>query len=268
MNDFASSTKDPVLHQRPNWWDLSRKAITVLSNFFVPPLCQSCHQPLIQHNAVCARCWQDVNFIVHPMCDRLGIPLPSDPGGQVVVSAAAAANPPNYDRARAVAHYTGAMRQLIHTFKYADQHAPRQLFKRWLQLAGNELFKDCEFIIPVPLSRQKLRARRYNQAAILAKDLAPDVGLKFEPQILRRRKNTLSQVGLTRDQRRRNLQGAFEVHQSKTAAIDGRSILLIDDVITTGTTVDTCARVLKHAGAARVDILSLAIVTNESRIVL
>ena len=268
MNDFSGRTEDPTLHPHLNWWDLSRRAMTVVSNFFVPPLCQSCHQPLIQHNAICARCWQDINFIVHPVCDRLGIPLPFDPGGDVVISAAAAANPPNYDRARAVAHYTGTMRQLIHTFKYADQHAPRQLFKRWLHLAGKELFKDTEIIIPVPLSRQKLRARRYNQSAILAKDLAPDVGIRFEPQVLRRRKNTLSQVGLTRDQRRRNLQGAFEVQRSKNAMIDGRSILLIDDVITTGTTVDTCARILKNAGAAKVDVLSLAIVTNESRIVL
>lgn len=239
-----------------------------ITDFFVPPLCLACRQPLTQHDAVCARCWQDIHFIVPPVCDRLGIPLPFDPGGGPIVSAAAAANPPSYDRARAVAHYDGVMRQLIHKFKYGDQHAPRKLFTRWLKSAAKELTTDCEVVTPVPLSRKKLRNRRFNQAALLAKDLAADSNLVFEPRLLARRKNTLSQVGLTRDQRKRNLQGAFEVPHSKTTAVEGRSILLVDDVITTGTTVEACARILKRAGAARIDVLALAIVTNESRIVL
>ena len=105
MNDLTSSTKNRKLRQRRDWWDSSRKAITVLSRFFVPPICQSCHQPLIQRDAVCAR---------------------------------------------AVAHYTGAMRHLIHISKYADYYAPRQLFKRWLLLAGNELSKTAISLLSYP----------------------------------------------------------------------------------------------------------------------
>ena len=90
----------------------------------------------------------------------------------------------------------------------------------------------------------------------------------FEPQLLTRRKNTLSQVGLTRDQRRRNLQGAFEVASHNRNKVEDRKILLLDDVITTGTTVEACARALKLAGAQRVDVIALGLVTNESQIVL
>ena len=249
-------------------WELGQQALSRIADFFVPPLCLSCRKPLAQHNTVCAHCWRDIHFIVPPQCDRLGIPLPFDPGGGPIVSAAAAANPPTYDRARAVAHYSGTMRELIHMFKYADQQAPRHVFARWLEKAAQELIPDCELIVPVPLSRQKLRARRFNQAALLAKDLAHRSSLRFEPQLLIRRKNTLSQVGLTRDQRRRNLRGAFEVPRPKNAMLADRNILLIDDVITTGTTVEACAHALKKAGAQRVDVIALALVTNESQIVL
>ncbi|MEM9358799.1 MAG: ComF family protein [Pseudomonadota bacterium] len=249
-------------------WRLARLALRQLADFFVPPLCLSCKQPLAQHNTVCAECWRDIHFIVPPLCDRLGIPLPFDPGGGPIVSAAAAANPPPYDHARAVAHYTGTMRDLIHMFKYADQHAPRHLFARLLERAGRELFHDCELVVPVPLSRQKLRARRFNQAALLAHDLARSTRLSYEPQLLQRRKNTVSQVGLTRDQRRRNMQGAFALSKSGTVKVKDRAVLLIDDVITTGTTVEACARALKQAGARHVDVLALALVTNESQIVL
>lgn len=247
---------------------LAKFALRQLADFFVPPLCLSCRQPLAQHDTVCAECWRDIHFIVPPVCNRLGIPLPFDPGGGPIISAAAAARPPQYDHARAVAHYTGTMRELIHMFKYADQHAPRRLFVRLLERAGRELLADCDLIVPVPLSRQKLRARRFNQAALLTHDLAKATGTSYEPQLLQRRKNTISQVGLTRDQRRRNMQGAFAVPKAKTAKIKDRTVLLVDDVITTGTTVEACARILKQAGAGRVDILALAIVTNESQIVL
>ncbi len=247
---------------------ISRLILSRVADFFVPPLCLSCRQPLAQHNAVCAGCWREIHFIVPPVCDRLGIPLPFDPGGGPIISAAAAANPPKYDRARVVAHYTGTMRKLIHMYKYGDQQAPRHAFTRWLNTAAEELIMGCDLIIPVPLSRQKLRARRFNQAALLAKDLARETGLRYEPQVLVRRKNTLSQVGLTRDQRRQNLRGAFDVPGKKRAAIDGRNILLLDDVITTGTTIESCAHTLKQAGARRVDVVALALVTSESQIVL
>src|SRR5690606_26585021 len=175
---------------------------------------------------------------------------------------AALAHPPAWDRARAVAHYSGAMRTLVHRLKYADRHDARTLLGRWLVEAGRELLSGAELIVPVPLSRLRLLQRRFNQAAVLAGELSRQTGVATDPLILTRTRSTRSQVGMTRDQRRRNVAGAFAVH--RRAALRGRNLLLIDDVVTTGATVDACARTLKRAGAARVDVLALALVTNEA----
>jgi ComF family protein len=191
------------------------------------------------------------------------MPLPFDTGERMV-SAAAVARPPAYDRARAVTHYSGAMRTLIHQFKYADRHDARALFGRWLAEAGRDLIVGIDVVVPVPLSRLRLLSRRFNQAGILAQELSRRTGLAVDAHLLQRSRFTKTQVGLTHDQRRRNLAGAFRVRRNRQAALEGRNVLLVDDVITTGATVEACARALKRAGAARVDVLALALVTNEA----
>ena len=215
------------------------------------------------HHLLCATCWRDVHFIRRPLCDVLGIPLPFDVGGRMV-SAAAVASPPAYDRARAVSHYSGTMRTLIQQFKYADRHDARLLFGRWLVEAGRDLVGETDMVVPVPLNRWRLLSRRFNQAAILAVEVSRGTALPMELHLLQRARFTNSQVGLTRDQRRRNLAGAFRVPRGKRALLEGRRVLLIDDVITTGATVEACARVLRQAGASRVDVLALALVTGEA----
>jgi ComF family protein len=193
----------------------------------------------------------------------LGIPLPFDTGERTV-SAAAVAHPPAYGHARAVAHYSGAMRTLVHQLKYADRHDARTLLGRWLAEAGRELLPGTDLIVPVPLSRLRLLQRQFNQAAVLAGELSRQTCIPTDPLLLARIRSTKSQVGMTRDQRRRNVAGAFAVLAQRRPQLRGRNLLLIDDVITTGATVDACARILKRAGAARVDVLALALVTNEA----
>lgn len=240
-----------------------------LADTLIPPQCLACRHPLSTHDTICAPCWSEIAFIRPPLCDVLGIPLPFDPGtgaGGPVVSAGALANPPHYDRARVAAQFGGVMRDLIHAFKYADRHDPRRLFGRWLAQAAQTLIADADLMIPVPLHPQRLRARRYNQSAILAQELSRITRLPCSMDTLVRRRRTSPQVGLTRDQRRQNLQSAFTVSGAAANRIIGQRILLVDDVITTGTTIDTCARVLKRAGASAVDVVALAIVTDDSRI--
>lgn len=237
----------------------------MIAGVMVPAVCLACRKPLAGHDALCARCWRDVSFIRAPLCDRLGIPMPFDAGG-VMISAAAAADPPRYDRARAVALFGGAMRALVHDFKYADRHEARALFGRWLVGAGADLLADADLIVPVPMHRWRLLVRRYNQAAILAREVALSSGVAFAPQVLVRTRATPPQVGLSRSDRQRNLMGALAVPERALGRVRGLRVLLIDDVITTGTTVEACARVLKAAGAAGVDVLALALVTDESAI--
>jgi ComF family protein len=255
-------------HTETRFARLARRGRTALNagaracaDFIVPPVCLACQQPVGSHSALCASCWQGITFIRPPLCDRLGIPLPFDPGG-TVISAAAAAQPPLYDRARAVAIYDGVMRDLIHGFKYADRHDARRLFGRWLAEAGASLLTDADLVVPVPLNSIRLLSRRFNQAAVLAQEISARTGVTYAPQALARIKRTASQVGLTHDERRLNVRAAFAVPEPAKGQIMGRRIVLVDDVITTGATVEACARALQRAGAARVDILALALVAN------
>jgi ComF family protein len=137
------------------------------------------------------------------------------------------------------------------------------LLGRWLAETVREIRPGLDVIVPVPLSRLRLLLRHFNQAAMLGKELSRQVGIPTNPLLLRRARATRSQVGLTRDQRRRNVAGAFNVPKHLRPRLKGRNVLLIDDVVTTGATIDACARTLKRAGATRVDVLALALVTNE-----
>jgi ComF family protein len=239
----------------------ARATLRTAGDLLVPPACISCRAPLATDQDVCARCWREIHFIRPPLCDVLGIPLPFDPGGRAV-SARAEAEPPDYDRARAAAEHTGTMRRLIAAFKYADRLEARQVFGRWMQLAGAELLAEADVILPVPLHRLRLWQRQYNQSAILAKELGRLTGLPVRYGLLVRTKRTPQQVTLTPAERLRNPRGAFRVPTRKRTQIDGRRVLLIDDVQTTGATVNACARCLKAAGATGVDVLTLTVSTG------
>ena len=241
-----------------------RTAVRSTLDVVLPPLCLNCQTRITAHDALCPACWRGITFIRPPLCDRLGLPLPFDTGAPMI-SAAAEADPQNYERARAVALFGGLMRDLIHDFKYRDAHDCRRLFGRWLSEAGGELIASADIIVPVPLARMRLLTRRFNQAQILAGELARRSGKPVEPFALRRTRPTAHQTGLTRAERRRNVRGAFVVPERALPRIAGKNILLIDDVITTGATASAAARALKKAGAARIDVLALALVADGNR---
>lgn len=249
---------------------LVRHAMARLADIVMPPVCLVCRTPVGGHDSLCASCWRDVDFIRPPVCDRLGLPMPFDtaPFGSdgPMISAAAAADPPPYARARAVAAYSGAMRSLVHGLKFHDRHDVRRLLGRWLVESGGGLIEEADIVVPVPLARRRLLFRRFNQAATLSQEVSRLTGLRYEPTVLGRTRATASQVGLTRSARRRNVAGAFAVSSRCKARIEGANVLLVDDVITTGATVGACARVLLRAGAARVDVLALALVTDHATV--
>jgi ComF family protein len=240
----------------------AKRGFEALADVIMPPVCRGCSVHVADHDVLCPSCWSKVDFIRAPLCDRLGIPLPFDTGG-TMVSAAATLHPPTYDRARAVASYTGLTRDLVHGLKFNDRHDMRRLLSRWLSEAGRELIADAEVIVPVPLSRSRLLRRHFNQAALLAQDIARGTHLEYAPLALVRIKKTRQQVGLTRRERQLNVAGAFRVPEAYLSVVRGRHVLLIDDVITTGATVGACAKALKRAGARRVDVLAVALVTDK-----
>ncbi|MDA7947894.1 MAG: ComF family protein [Hyphomicrobiaceae bacterium] len=227
----------------------------------LPPLCLACRASVQGHGGVCAACWRDIDFIESPRCDCLGIPLPY-PSGDKIVSAAALADPPQYGRARAVARYDGTLRTLVHGLKYRDRHEGVELFSRWMVHAGEDLLRDADILVPVPLARMRLWERRFNQAVLLSRAIARVSGVKEAPVVLERTRRTVSQVGLSVEQRRRNVAGAFSVPEKHRRTIESMNIVLVDDVITTGATANACAKALLGAGAARVDVLALGRVVD------
>ena len=237
------------------------RGLARLVDIVTPPVCLNCHEPLSTKDTLCPPCWTKIDFIRQPLCDRLGIPLPYDSGAGTL-SAQAVAEPPLYARARAVARYDGVMRQLIHDLKFHDRHDARKLFGRWLAEAGKCLISDADVIVPVPLHRWKLLKRRFNQSAILSAELSRLTGKANAPLVLKRTRRTIPQLGLTATQRQQNVKGAFSIPLRLKPVVQGRRVLLIDDVITTGATISAATAALLSAGATGVDVLALAMVTD------
>ena len=234
-----------------------RSMLGRLADFLLPPVCISCRTRIGSHGLLCGSCFAKIDFITSPLCARLGVPLPFE-AGDPLLSAAAIASPPVYDRARAAAHYSDTMRELIQSFKYRDRHEGLPLLARWLKRAGDELLSDADLILPVPLYPTRAWRRRFNQSAMLAIALNRLSGVPVACFILKRVRRTASQVGLTASQRRRNVAGAFRIDKGRAHELKAKKLVVVDDVITTGATAEACARVLKRSGAARVDILALA----------
>jgi ComF family protein len=230
-----------------------------IADIVVPPVCLACHDRIAEPDALCATCWCGISFIRPPLCDRLGLPLPFGGDGPLV-SAAAAADPPLWARARAVALYEprGVMARLIGGMKYADRHDARRLFGRWLAEAGAELLADADLLVPVPLTRWRLLRRQFNQSALLAREVGALSGVAWDAAALAKVRSTTPQVALSGLARRDNVRGAFAVPRRHRDRIAGRRLVLVDDVVTTGATAEACTRALLAAGATRVDVLSLA----------
>ena len=197
-----------------------------------------------------------MRFIERPFCERLGIPFDRDLGDGLL-STQAVADPPVFARARAVARFEdGPARRLAHRLKYSDRADLARPIGLWMARAGADILADADLLLPVPLHGLRLWRRRFNQAAMLAREIARETGKPCDVEALRRVKPTRSQVGLSRAQRAENVQGAFRV--ANGAQLRGRNIVLVDDVLTSGATANAASRVLMRAGAARVDVLVFA----------
>ncbi|HYE51753.1 MAG TPA: ComF family protein [Azospirillaceae bacterium] len=226
-------------------------------DLLLPPRCLGCGVDVERTGALCPDCWKRMAFIARPHCERCGLPFEFE-APDTALCGGCAAVPPAYGRCRAVLAYDDASRPLLLAFKHGDRTDAAAAFGPWLARAGAELLKDADLLVPVPLHRWRLFARRYNQAALLARAAGRAAGVAAAPDLLLRRRRTPSQGGLSRAGRARNVAGAFAVRPGRDALVRGARIVLVDDVYTTGATAEECARVLLRAGAARVDVLALA----------
>jgi len=225
-------------------------------NTLYPPTCLACRAATEAHGALCPRCWSAMRFIERPYCERLGTPFEQDLG-EGLLSPQAMADPPVFARARAVARFEdGPARRLVHRLKYSDRADLARPIGRWMARAGADILADADCLAPVPLHPLRLWRRRFNQAAVLAREVARATGKPCDVNALIRVKATHSQVGLSRAQRAENVQGAFKVADG--ARVKGLNVVLVDDVLTSGATANAASRALIRAGAKRVDVLVFA----------
>ncbi|WP_431855751.1 ComF family protein [Azospirillum sp.] len=233
---------------------LGRVALAAL-DALLPPRCLSCGGAVDRQGGLCGPCWSTLTFIAPPACACCGLPFEYAVEGETLCGACIA-SPPPFARARSVLVYDDASRPLLLGFKHGDRTHAAKPFGVWLARAGAELLADADLLAPVPLHRWRLFLRRYNQAALLAREAGRTSGVAVVPDLLVRRRRTRSQGGLDRTGRQRNVAGAFALR--RPGSVEGKRVVLVDDVLTTGATVGECARVLRRAGAAQVDVLTLA----------
>jgi ComF family protein len=221
-----------------------------------PPMCTYCRAETTAPHALCPDCWRETIFIAAPLCDRCGAPIS---GAEDAPFCDHCLNRPlAFARARAAILYEGVGRDMTLAFKHGDRLDVARPAAAWMARIGQPLIEGAEIVVPVPLHWRRLVARRFNQAAELARRIAREADLPYAPGLLRRVRATAMQRGLSREARAANLAGAFAAPPRRAAELRGRRVLLIDDVYTSGATLSACAAALREAGALRVDALCLA----------
>ncbi|MGH6888628.1 MAG: double zinc ribbon domain-containing protein [Rhizomicrobium sp.] len=239
---------------RKGLWTAQTRALDLL----FPPLCIACRSPVAEAHNLCPRCWSRISFLSDPLCAVCGLPFDFDAGPDIVC-AGCLKRPPAFHKARALMRYDESSREPILALKRADRLHLVPAFARWLERVGQELIAESDIVVPVPLHRGRLWRRRFNQSAALAVALGKRVGKPVDCLLLARIRATPSQATMpSASARRRNMQGAFAVRDPTSSRITGKAILLVDDVFTTGATLEACARTLRRAGARRVLVLALA----------
>jgi ComF family protein len=241
---------------------VARQLSGEIAGLLFPSVCAGCDKLVAEPGTLCGTCWSKVRFIEKPYCPMLGIPFSHDLGAEIL-SAEAIADPAPFRRARSVAVHEGVIRDMVHRLKYNDRTDLAPWMARWMLRAGTELVNDCDIIVPVPLHARRFWLRRFNQSAELARHLAGISGKPFDPDALKRVKQTRQQVGLGLNERVLNVRGAFRVPVSQEITVSGRNVLLIDDVYTTGSTVKAASRALLRGGARNVDVLTFGRVLSK-----
>jgi ComF family protein len=261
----AALTPSPARRILAALRDAASGAARLARDVALPTQCVACREP-VAGDGLCGACWAKLDFIAPPFCPRLGIPFVYDPGPDILSMQALAASPA-YHRARAAVRYDEIARTLVHALKFQDRTDLAPAMGRWMARAGGELLKDADALVPVPLHWRRGWSRRYNQSGALARVIGTAARVPLAADALRRIRPTAHQIGLPRHERAANVQGAFAVPEARRPLVQGRRLVLVDDVLTTGATSDACARALLRAGAARVDLLVFARVVEARRVV-
>ena len=227
-------------------------------DIFLPPRCLKCGKILGDTNGLCPECFSQIKFIAKPYCPRCGLPLPEQSAKSATLCGQCLSDHKSpFRMSRSAVYYDEHSKPLILNFKFHDRTENAPCLARWLLLGGKDIFEaGADVIIPIPLHYTRMIKRRYNQSALLAKELNKLCNIPVDLDSVVRHRKTKPQVEFSGHERIKNVQGAFRVkHPEKLC---GKRVLLIDDVMTTGSTLRECALAILKAGAASVDTLTVA----------
>ena len=229
-----------------------------------PPQCITCNALVASDFGLCPDCWRDTPFIAGLLCTKCGTPVPGEAEGQEVICDDCLHIARPWTAGRAALLYRDNARRLVLALKHGDRMELARPAGQWLKQAARPLLRPDTLVVPVPLHWWRLIRRKFNQSALLSAALARAAGLEHCPDALLRRRYTGSQEGRSRDDRFANLAGSIAVHPRHRARIAGRSVLIVDDVMTSGATFAAATEACLAAGADQVNVLSLARVAKDA----
>lgn len=230
-----------------------------LLDFALPPRCAGCAEVIEEVGAFCTECWAGMEWLGNAGCRTCGLPLA---GTEADTCGRCLAEPPGLDRMRAAVAYDDRSRSIVLRLKYGRKVALARTMARYMAPLGDA--RETALVLPVPLHRRRLWSRGFNQAGLVARELAKSWGYPFEAGLLRRTRPTQPLKGMSHSQRRKAVSDAFAV--ADPDRIKGREIILVDDVLTSGSTAEACARALRKAGAARVELVCWARVVRPAHL--
>lgn len=233
-----------------------------LLDLVYPPRCFACSEETDQPHGLCGPCWAQTSFVSGTCCETCGVPLPGDTAP--FICDACLTYPPPWSMGRAALLYNGGGKKLTLAFKHSDRTDMAKPLSQWLLRAGPEVLDGTDLLTAVPLHWSRLFKRGFNQSALLASKLGKLSGVPVQPDLLQRIRATPTQEGLNRTERFENQKNAIRLHPKHKVRIAGKTITLVDDVLTTGGTLTACASQLLSAGAKDIRVLVLARVAREA----
>lgn len=242
------------------------KYLLAIIDIILPPRCILTGEKVDAQGTVSPKAWAELGFITAPFCSVCGFPFDFEvTKGQEALCAACLKDRPVFESARSALVYNDASRDFILGFKHGDQTHAVVTMVPWLKMAAGDYLEKADVFVPVPLHRWRLLRRRYNQAALMAQSLGRACGKRSVLNGLLRTRSTPSQGHLKANERALNVKRAFSVNPKRRSELAGKNVVLVDDVYTTGSTVEECTKALLEAGAAKVYVLTLARVVRPER---
>ena len=244
--------------------NISQKISSLLTgvlDIIFPMQCNLCGNN-IETEGMCQVCWKKINWISDPRCEICGAPFTVLLNN---ICAICLEKKPHFDKAISVFEYDDFSKNIIIKFKHYDSTHLTKYISSLMYLASKPYVDEAHIIVPIPIHLSRRLKRKYNQSELIAMEISRASGLPYEPRILKKHKKTLSQEELSAQKRKTNVKGSFSINKFYKDMIKDKEIILVDDVFTTGSTVNECSKILKKNGVKKVTVITLSKVVLANR---